>query len=91
MPSTSPPQHRRSPSLLAPFRHDEIGKLALGFVWVTVAFMGMGSLVTFIFWLRAENKDDRAMFGFTFVITLLAMFAYVCKGLGQGTWITVRC
>ena len=53
--------------------------------------MGLGSLVTFVFWLKAENKDDRAMFGFTFVITLLAMFAYICKGLGQGTWITVRC
>ena len=73
------------------FGHDEIGKLALGFVWVTVAFMGLGSLITFIFWLKAENNDDRAMFGFTFVITLLAMFAYICKGLGQGTWVTVRC
>ena len=34
------------------------------------------------------RRPFSAMFGFTFVITLLAMFAYICKGLGQGTWVT---
>ena len=70
------------------FGHDEMGKVARGFVWVTVAFMGLGSLVTFIFWLATEDDEDRSVYGFTFIITLIAMMAYVCKGLGQGSWIT---